>query len=288
MPADARLQRQLRVSEQLLALDQQLAAIRQGSAKPKTPAQAIGLADFAMREFKKEYGLAVRLFDAAFAVDARLMAAHRYNAARAAFLAAAGKGKDADKLDDKQQADLRQKALAWLQGDLQAHAQSLQDLPSAALLPEKLKHWQSDQALFSVRDAKELAKLPEPEQESWRELWSEVGQLLKKASAAFAETNLKGRLSAKDPEQVHEVKLSAGNTYVIDMASKEFDTYLRLETANKKILTENDDIAPDNLNSRIIFTPKEDGLYRIIATSYQQRARGAYTLTIREFRRKKE
>ncbi|HMF16739.1 MAG TPA: hypothetical protein VKE98_05995, partial [Gemmataceae bacterium] len=157
-----------------------------------------------------------------------------------------------------------------------------------ALLSGKLKHWQSDQALFTVRDAKELAKLPETQQQSWRKLWSDVDGLLKQASAAFTETSHKGTLSAKDTEQVHEVKLSARNTYVIGMTSKDFDTYLRLENSEKKILAENDDIAPDNLNSRIIFTPKEDGLYRIIATSYQQRGRGAYTLTICEFRRKKE
>jgi serine/threonine protein kinase len=65
-------------------------------------------------------------------------------------------------------------------------------------------------------------------------------------------------------------------------------TYLRLETVQKQVLAENDDIAPDNLNSRIIFNPKEDGLYRIVATSYQQRGLGAYALRIREFQRKKE
>ena len=68
------------------------------------------------------------------------------------------------------------------------------------------------------------------------------------------------------------------------------DPFLRLEDAKKKVLAENDDIdlKAGNLNSRIIFTPKEDGLYRVIATSYQQRGMGAYTLTIREFQRKKE
>ena len=82
--------------------------------------------------------------------------------------------------------------------------------------------------------------------------------------------------------------MSAGNTYVMDMTSKDFDTYLRLETAQRKVLAENDDIAPDNLNSRIIFAPKEDGLYRIVATSYQQLGTGAYVLRIRELQRKKE
>jgi hypothetical protein len=115
-----------------------------------------------------------------------------------------------------------------------------------------------------------------------------VDQLQKKVSAAFSETNRKDTLTTKDTEQVHEVRMSAGNSYVIDMSSSDFDTYLRLETADKKVMAENDDIATDNLNSRIIFTPKEDGLYRIVATSFQQRGVGAYTIRIREFQRRKE
>ena len=133
-----------------------------------------------------------------------------------------------------------------------------------------------------VRDAKELAKLPEAEQESWQKLWADVDRLLKAATAAFTETNLKGKLTAKDTEQMHEMKMTAGNTYVIDMTSSDFDTYLRLETAQKKVLAKNDDIAPHNLNSRILFTPKEDGLYRIIATSFGQEGAGAYALRIRD------
>jgi tetratricopeptide (TPR) repeat protein len=289
MPKDAQVQKDLHVARQLLALDQQLAAIGQGSAKPKTPADAVGLAHFAMREFKKEYGLAVRLFAAAFAADVKLMAAHRYHAARAACLAAAGKGKEADQLDDQQRADLRHKALAWLRDQVQASSQLLKNNPaSAPSVAEELKRWQSAPELSSVRDAKELARLPEAEQQSWRKLWAEVDQLLQQASAAFTETNLQGTLTAKDTEQVHEVKMSAGNTYVIDLTSKDFDTYLRLETAQKKVLAENDDVAPDNLNSRLIFTAKEDGMYRVVATSYQQRGIGAYALRIREFQRKKE
>jgi hypothetical protein len=35
------------------------------------------------------------------------------------------------------------------------------------------------------------------------------------------------------------------------------------------------------LDSRIIFTPKESGTYRITATSFEQRGRGAYTLAVR-------
>jgi hypothetical protein len=69
------------------------------------------------------------------------------------------------------------------------------------------------------------------------------------------------------------------------MASDEFDTYLRLEASKHEVLAENDDIdeRAGNLNSRIIFTPKENAAYRIIATSFEQRGIGTYALVIREF-----
>ena len=79
----------------------------------------------------------------------------------------------------------------------------------------------------------------------------------------------------------------AGKTYMIDMSSAQFDTYLRLEDDKGKVMAENDDISPENLNSRIIFNCKEGGNYRIVATSYRQAGRGAYVLTIREFPAKK-
>jgi len=124
-----------------------------------------------------------------------------------------------------------------------------------------------------------------------------VEELSKTARGSYTETTVKGDLTAKATEQVHDLKLTAGNTYVINMESKEFDTYLRLEDAKKKVLAENDDIEEPgvrgqesgvrNLNSRLIFTPKEDAVYRLIATSFEQRGAGAYTLTIREFAAKK-
>ena len=43
-------------------------------------------------------------------------------------------------------------------------------------------------------------------------------------------------------------------------------------------------IPTDSTNSRLIFTPPADGVYRILATSFQQRGVGAYTLRIREFK----
>ncbi len=50
-------------------------------------------------------------------------------------------------------------------------------------------------------------------------------------------------------------------------------------------MAENDDIDPDNnLNARIVFKAFAAGTYRLIATSFEQRGVGPYTLRIREFR----
>ena len=99
------------------------------------------------------------------------------------------------------------------------------------------------------------------------------------------ETNLQGKLTDAKTAAVHEVKLTAGPPAVIEMQSAEFDTLLRLQDAKGKTLAENDDIdfPGNNLNSRILFIPKADGVYRIIAASFQQTGRGAYQIIIRQY-----
>jgi hypothetical protein len=155
--------------------------------------------------------------------------------------------------------------------------------PEAVLLTEeRLSHWQVDPDLAGVRDARSLAALTEPEQAAWRKLWADVDQLLKQVRAGITKTTLKGELTAKQREQPHPLKMAAGKTYVIDMESPQFDTYLRLVDDKGKVLAENDDISPQNQNSRVVFTAPADGIYSIVATSFERRGTGVYTLTIRE------
>src|SRR5262249_11927645 len=86
-----------------------------------------------------------------------------------------------------------------------------------------------------------------------------------------------GSLTAKDPAskyrkgafmKAHEVKLSAGVEYVIELKSIAFNTYLYVEDAAGKKLAEDNDSGSD-LNARIVFRPPSDGTYRILATSFQ-------------------
>lgn len=69
------------------------------------------------------------------------------------------------------------------------------------------------------------------------------------------------------PVKLFTLRLLKGNTYVLDMISKEFDCYLRLERSNLTAIAEDDD-SGGNLNSRIRFTANEDDDYRVLCTTY--------------------
>jgi hypothetical protein len=113
-----------------------------------------------------------------------LNAKHRYNAACSAALAAAGQGKDAAKLDAKERARWRRKALDWLRADLEAWRKALDEgKPSdRAKALAALRHWQQDADLAGLRDEKALAGLPTDERDACRKLWADVAALVQKAT----------------------------------------------------------------------------------------------------------
>ncbi len=112
----------------------------------------------------------------------------------------------------------------------------------------------------------------------------------KKGEAPRAGTVLdeKARLQDNDPKdpardqpcKTYAVKLHKGKTYVIDMVSTDFDTYLRLETAKGETLAEDDDSGGD-LNAQIVFSPEADAEYKLVATRFADGS-GTYTLKVRE------
>src|SRR5262249_42720241 len=100
-----------------------------------------------------------------------------------------------------------------------------------------------------------------------------------------------GRLSKDDPRdavrqqsghKVHEVKLEAGKCYQIDLVSKDFDPFLRLEDSRKKQLGFNDDLdfAAKFLDARLCVAPLQTGPYRLVVTSYDGGATGGYCLRV--------
>jgi tetratricopeptide (TPR) repeat protein/serine/threonine protein kinase len=273
--------------QRLLALDQRLAAVLQGKAAGA--AELLALAEFCL-VYKKHSGDAVTLYARAFAAQPtlaeNLTAQHRYDAACAAALAGTGHDASGAKLTPEAQAQLRQQARTWLQADLDRHARQLKGGKADAVLrvESRFTHWHTDPDLAGVRDAKALAGLPPAEAETWQTLWADVAGLLKEARGRFIESRVEGNLTDKEKGRGHEWKLVAGRTYVFDLESTAFDTFLKLHDPQGKLLAENDDISPGvNLNSRLIFTAPADGAYRLVATSFEQAGVGPYTLRVREF-----
>lgn len=79
------------------------------------------------------------------------------------------------------------------------------------------------------------------------------------------------------------MKLKAGRSYVIDLECTALVASLRLLDAEGQKLDGNDGIDDFNRNSRLIFTPKTSGVYRLAASAYENDGDWPYTVTIREF-----
>jgi hypothetical protein len=152
---------------------------------PSGPADRLGLAQ--MSYDRKRYVSAVRLGSEALEADPKLgedrRAGHRYNAACAAALAAAGKGVDEPPPDEAAKARLRGQALGWLQAELAAWSRQLESGPaqSRPAIARALDHWQYDPDLEGIREAGALAKLPEAERKEWQSLWARFASLLERA-----------------------------------------------------------------------------------------------------------
>jgi hypothetical protein len=162
-------------------LDELLRDILAGVKQPATAGEAIELAEF-MQVFKQFYVAASEFYREAFANDPRVAAdprnARRYNAACAAALAVAGKGKDARELSDDEATAWRQQALEWLRADLAVWKQLSEKPEGRPEIAKTLAHWQKDPDLAGVRDAEALGQLPEAERRDWEALWSEVERRL--------------------------------------------------------------------------------------------------------------
>ncbi len=76
-----------------------------------------------------------------------------------------------------------------------------------------------------------------------------------------------------------KVTLAEGKTYVVDMMSQDFDTYLYLDGPDGANITEDDD-GGEGLNSRISYKAAKTGVYTLRASTFGQGGSGAFTLTI--------
>src|SRR5579859_6858425 len=77
------------------------------------------------------------------------------------------------------------------------------------------------------------------------------GEMLLTKSESLTDKDEKDSKLKNSHRKAYAIKLTEGKAYRIDLNSKDFDTFLRLEDASGKEVALNDDVAPDNLNSRI-------------------------------------
>ena len=165
------------------ALTKRLPAIKQGTEKPATPAEAAELAGISCTQRQKDYALAVRLYTDAFAADPKLSiptTIHRYNAACAAARLAAGDDPGTP-VEAEEASRFRNQAREWLVAELvviRRYAESGQDA-SRRWATDRFNEWLYDPDLVSVRDSQRLATLPTDERKAWEELWAQVVSLRK-------------------------------------------------------------------------------------------------------------
>jgi serine/threonine-protein kinase len=178
----------LRQCERLIELDGKLPEILSGQKQPADAAERLALAWLCQQPYKQLQAAASRFYTEAFAdqpqLAADLAAQHRYNAACSAALAGCGQGKDADKLDAKERARLRQQALDWLRADLKAYGQLMKKSADKAgpAIAQQMQHWLKDTDFAGVRGPESLARLPEAERKEWLKLWEEVEALRQRAA----------------------------------------------------------------------------------------------------------
>ncbi|NCR01945.1 MAG: tetratricopeptide repeat protein, partial [Microcystis aeruginosa L211-11] len=80
---------------------------------------------------------------------------------------------------------------------------------------------------------------------------------------------------------VHTFPGKAGEPLIIDLTSKDFDTYLILLDPNNNKIAENDDGGDEN-NARIVLTLPVTGTYTLIVNSAKAKESGSYVLSWRE------
>jgi serine/threonine protein kinase len=96
----------------------------------------------------------------------------------------------------------------------------------------------------------------------------------------LTDADLFDRVRVNSRAKSYPVPFKTGKQYTIDLVSNEFDPYLRIEDNKGNEVVVDDDSGP-GLNARIIFLPPANGIYYLVATSYNGKALGAFSLSIR-------
>jgi hypothetical protein len=185
-----RVDRDLALVERDAVLAPCRTAVLRGEDHPADAAECLEFARLATD--RRLHSAAARLYTDALAADPQLAddreAQHRYSAARAAALAAAGRGTDDPPPGQAARAALRKQALDWLRAELASLSSRVESGPPQArpVVMQTLLDWQLEPDLAGVRARDALARLPAAERAAWQALWADVDALPRRAPTGGA------------------------------------------------------------------------------------------------------
>ena len=177
-------------AEQMARLDARLPAVLEGKDRPKDADESLAFAHLCLPPYREQYAAAARFFGEAFAdpkLADDLQSGDRYNAACSAALAAAGRGKDADKFDDKERAASAPPGAGLAAG--RPAGVGPRGGQGAGRRPRRRRDFAALGRGHRLRGggaAEALGKLPEAERQPWQKLWADVADLLARARGKTA------------------------------------------------------------------------------------------------------
>ena len=131
-------------------------------------------------------------------------------------------------------------------------------------------------------EAEEAAELSDPENEAAPEV------AINPETAGFSEIVERGALEEGDRVieddgslyDFYPIEGKAGESFMINLKSDEFDTFVAVVDSSGKTIGENDDISQSDSNSQIEITLPADGVYNVIVNTYDENGMGEYILTV--------
>ena len=165
---------------------------------------------------------------------------------------------------------------------IRMHLQAVRLQPDAAYLWDRLadfhRYDSGDEALINSCAARSKA-LREKRYQSGRH-WHEYSRVDDK----LASNEAFGRVRQGAYYRIHTITLEKDILYQIEMTSPNLDTYLRIEDEQGNPIVDDDDTG-GQLDSMIFFSPPETGTYRLVATTFEPRRTGNYTLIVQAGKR---
>jgi tetratricopeptide (TPR) repeat protein len=155
-----------------------LKALLAGRPPALTPRQRLEVAYLCLSQ-KDRPVLAAQLFREGLAAEPAVVDEgddyRRFQAACAAVLAAAGRGRDSTALSEAERAAWRRQGLTWLAAELKRWQRRVG--PDGGRRRQVMRVWYQHGALATVRRPEELARLPAEEARAWLRLWEQVRAL---------------------------------------------------------------------------------------------------------------